>query len=359
MQEKLAILTQFWPNLPPNPPRPVISWVAKFKGDHSSECKLSNGRSRSYREIKLLLSAGKWVVAKLQGVLVGVVTAEKPLGLRPPKCWRGQNSKIIFSSTLMSKTDIFHVFWSSFFSSLLCRNFGPGTDRQPEPLREKTAKWEQKMVWEGKFLRPCGSQSLLAFSLAHPLSPAVSMGPLQGPHNLKIHQKHQMLLLRGRITSRHYKRQTWGKAPKQETPPKYRTQTPADEAVRAHAFTRMQKSNDWDSFLEFLSALASEKHETREGNDCLLLRGGLHSFSGGLNDPSERALALPSRFPTICSMMLFLFIGGGTQVSSCNVTSQGIGNNAKNKGKALAGNTIKRRSKVLSSVCFSVLGVSL
>ena len=34
-----------------------ISWVAKFKGDENSECKLSNGWSRSYREIKMLLSA--------------------------------------------------------------------------------------------------------------------------------------------------------------------------------------------------------------------------------------------------------------------------------------------------------------
>ena len=44
-----------------------VSWVAKFKGDKNSECKLSNGWSRSYKVIKLLLSAGKWVVAKLQG----------------------------------------------------------------------------------------------------------------------------------------------------------------------------------------------------------------------------------------------------------------------------------------------------
>ena len=35
-----------------------ISWVAKLKGDKSSGCKLSKGRSRSYREIKLRLSAG-------------------------------------------------------------------------------------------------------------------------------------------------------------------------------------------------------------------------------------------------------------------------------------------------------------
>ena len=44
-----------------------VSWVAKFKGGKTSECKLSNGWSRSYREIKLLLPAGKRVVAKLQG----------------------------------------------------------------------------------------------------------------------------------------------------------------------------------------------------------------------------------------------------------------------------------------------------
>ena len=44
-----------------------ISSVAKFKGGENSEWKQSNGWSRSYREIKLLLSAGKWVVAKLQG----------------------------------------------------------------------------------------------------------------------------------------------------------------------------------------------------------------------------------------------------------------------------------------------------
>ena len=43
-----------------------VSWVAKFKGDKNSECKLSNGWSWSYKEVKLLLSAGKWVVAKLQ-----------------------------------------------------------------------------------------------------------------------------------------------------------------------------------------------------------------------------------------------------------------------------------------------------
>ena len=38
------------------------SWVAKFKGDTNSECMLSNW-SRSYREIKLVLSARIWVVA--------------------------------------------------------------------------------------------------------------------------------------------------------------------------------------------------------------------------------------------------------------------------------------------------------
>ena len=36
-----------------------VSWVAKFKGEKNSECKLSNGRSRSYKVIKLLLSARK------------------------------------------------------------------------------------------------------------------------------------------------------------------------------------------------------------------------------------------------------------------------------------------------------------
>ena len=44
-----------------------ISWLAKFKGDKTPECKLSNGRSRSYRETKLLLSSGIWVVTKIQG----------------------------------------------------------------------------------------------------------------------------------------------------------------------------------------------------------------------------------------------------------------------------------------------------
>ena len=34
-----------------------VSWVAKFKGDKKSECKLPNGRSRSYKVIRLLLSA--------------------------------------------------------------------------------------------------------------------------------------------------------------------------------------------------------------------------------------------------------------------------------------------------------------
>ena len=34
-----------------------VSWVAKFKGDENSECKLSNGWSRSSEVMKLLLSA--------------------------------------------------------------------------------------------------------------------------------------------------------------------------------------------------------------------------------------------------------------------------------------------------------------
>ena len=44
-----------------------ISWVAKLKGDETAERNLSNGWSRSYTAIKLLLSAGRCVVAKLQG----------------------------------------------------------------------------------------------------------------------------------------------------------------------------------------------------------------------------------------------------------------------------------------------------
>ena len=36
-----------------------VSWVAKFKGDKNSECKLSNGWSQSCKVIKLLLSARK------------------------------------------------------------------------------------------------------------------------------------------------------------------------------------------------------------------------------------------------------------------------------------------------------------
>ena len=36
-----------------------VSWVAKFKGDKNSECKLSNGWSRSYTVINMLLSARK------------------------------------------------------------------------------------------------------------------------------------------------------------------------------------------------------------------------------------------------------------------------------------------------------------
>ena len=35
------------------------SWVAKFKGDGNSECKLSNGWLRNYKVIKLLISVGK------------------------------------------------------------------------------------------------------------------------------------------------------------------------------------------------------------------------------------------------------------------------------------------------------------
>ena len=35
-----------------------ISWVVKFKGGKNSQCKLSNGWSRSDREMKLLFSAG-------------------------------------------------------------------------------------------------------------------------------------------------------------------------------------------------------------------------------------------------------------------------------------------------------------
>ena len=40
--------------------------LAKLKKDKSPEWKLSNGWLRSYKEIKLPLSAGYWVVAKLQ-----------------------------------------------------------------------------------------------------------------------------------------------------------------------------------------------------------------------------------------------------------------------------------------------------
>ena len=36
-----------------------VSWVAKFKGDENSEGKLSNGWSRSYKVLKMHLSAGK------------------------------------------------------------------------------------------------------------------------------------------------------------------------------------------------------------------------------------------------------------------------------------------------------------
>ena len=44
-----------------------LSWVAKLKGEKHLERKLSNGQSRSYKVTKLLLSAGKCVVAKFQG----------------------------------------------------------------------------------------------------------------------------------------------------------------------------------------------------------------------------------------------------------------------------------------------------
>ena len=57
------------PQKPENQPRriqlPILGPL--IKGDKNSECKLSNERSRSYRAIKQLLSAWKWVVAKLQG----------------------------------------------------------------------------------------------------------------------------------------------------------------------------------------------------------------------------------------------------------------------------------------------------
>ena len=43
--------------------------VAKLQGDGTSEFKLSNGRSRSYREIKMLLPTEERAVAKLQGDL--------------------------------------------------------------------------------------------------------------------------------------------------------------------------------------------------------------------------------------------------------------------------------------------------
>ena len=43
-----------------------ISWVAKFKRDNKSECKLSKGWSWSYKVIKVLLLAWNWVVTKLQ-----------------------------------------------------------------------------------------------------------------------------------------------------------------------------------------------------------------------------------------------------------------------------------------------------
>ena len=37
----------------------VVSWVAKFKGDKNSECKLSDGWSRSCKVMKVLLYAGQ------------------------------------------------------------------------------------------------------------------------------------------------------------------------------------------------------------------------------------------------------------------------------------------------------------
>ena len=37
-----------------------VSWVAKFKGDKKSQCKLLNGWSRSYTVIKLFLHGNEW-----------------------------------------------------------------------------------------------------------------------------------------------------------------------------------------------------------------------------------------------------------------------------------------------------------
>ena len=50
-----ALFMQFWGVAKGS----SVSWVAKFKGGKNPECKLSNGWSRSYKVIKLLLSAGK------------------------------------------------------------------------------------------------------------------------------------------------------------------------------------------------------------------------------------------------------------------------------------------------------------
>ena len=66
MPEKLLFSIIFLPSARADPDHPQnwavakgssISWVAMFKGNKNSECKLSNGWSRSYREIELLLSA--------------------------------------------------------------------------------------------------------------------------------------------------------------------------------------------------------------------------------------------------------------------------------------------------------------
>ena len=45
-----------------------VSWVAKLKRYKNSERKLSNGWSGSYKVIKLLLSAGQWVVASYREI---------------------------------------------------------------------------------------------------------------------------------------------------------------------------------------------------------------------------------------------------------------------------------------------------
>ena len=43
-----------------------ISWVAKLQGDKNTECELSKKWSRSYREIKMPLPAGKRAFAKFK-----------------------------------------------------------------------------------------------------------------------------------------------------------------------------------------------------------------------------------------------------------------------------------------------------